>query len=347
MDNTKGRTYFLLILLAGISVLTFLVFKPFLVTVALSAVFAVILYPLYAKILSRMPNQKGFSALATLIIGTFCVLIPFAIIGTLIVQESRTAYISLATGSTGLTVQTVTHSVGVWLEPYVPGATETAASVSLELSSYLERALQWFLQHAGGALASVVSVFLRLLIFYITLYYFLKEGVALRTMIAKQSPIAEDEAGAIYSQLSRTINGIVKGSLTIALIQGALSGIGYFIFGVPNASLWGAATAFSALIPGIGTSLILIPAIIYLIVIGNVAGGIGLTLWAVFMVGLIDNFLSPKLMSRSAALHPLLILLSVLGGISFFGPVGIFIGPLTVSLLIALYTTYAGHTVKV
>jgi predicted PurR-regulated permease PerM len=345
MEQTKGRTYFLLILLAGVSVLAFLVFKPFLVTVALSAVFAVILYPLYEKVLARLPSKKGTSAFITLVIGTFCVLLPLALIGTLVVSESRSAYISLATGSTGLTVQAVTHSVGVWLEPYVPGATDLAASISLELNSYLEQGLQWLLHNAGGALASLVSVFLRLLIFYMTLYYFLKEGVSIKNMIARQSPIADEEAIAIFTQLSRTISGIVKGSLTIACIQGALSGIGYFIFGIPNASLWGVTTAVSALIPGVGTSLVLIPAIIYLIVVGNVGSAVGLLLWAVLLVGLIDNFLSPKLMSRGAQLHPLLILLSVLGGISFFGPVGVFMGPLTVSLLFALYTTYAGHTI--
>ena len=178
-----------------------------------------------------------------------------------------------------------------------------------------------------------------------TLYYFLKEGVAIKNGLAKQSPIADKEAIAIFTQLSRTITGIVKGSLTIAAIQGILSGIGYFIFAIPNPSLWGVTTAIAALIPGLGTSLVLIPAIIYLLVIGSVGNAVGLMLWAIFMVGLIDNFLSPKLMSRGAQLHPLLILLSVLGGISFFGAVGVFMGPLTVSLLFALYTTYSGNTI--
>ena len=345
MDNTKGRTYFLLILLAGVSVLAFLVFRPFLVTVALSAIFAVILYPLYEKILKKIPGKTSIASLFTILIGTLCVLVPFIIIGTIVVNESQTAYTSLATGNMTLAVQHITTSIGQWAEPYIPGANDYATSISLELNSYLQSTLQWLVQHAGGAVTSLIALFLRLLIFYMTLYYFLKEGVAIKNGLAKQSPIADKEAVAIFTQLSRTITGIVKGSLTIAAIQGILSGIGYFIFAIPNPSLWGVTTAIAALIPGLGTSLVLIPAIIYLLVIGSVGNAVGLLLWAVFMVGLIDNFLSPKLMSRGARLHPLLILLSVLGGISFFGPVGVFMGPLTVSLLFALYTTYSGNTI--
>lgn len=345
MDNTKGRTYFLLILLAGVSVLSFFVLRLFLVTVALSGVFSVILHPLYEKILAQIPGEKSVAAFLAVLVGSLCVVIPLILIGTLVVTQSQNAYASLATGSTSVTVQHISESIGMWAEPHFPGATTYAKSVSIEINKYIAQGLQWLIDNAGNAFASIISIVLHLLIFFMTLFYFLKEGVAIRNALTKQSPIADEEAHEIFTKLSRTITGVVKGSLTIAFIQGTLAGIGFFIFGLPNASLWGVSTAIAALVPGIGTTLVAVPAIIYLFVLGNVGGGIGLLIWWLVLLIFIDNFLAPKLIGRGAGMHPLLILLSVLGGVSFFGPVGIFMGPLTISLLFALYVTYSGNTV--
>lgn len=206
---------------------------------------------------------------------------------------------------------------------------------------YVTGALEWLVSHVGTAFASVLGIFLRVLIFMMALYYFLKEGMKLEKVLIKKSPLHDDDAATILNQLKRTISSVVKGSLAIACIQGALAGVGFLIFGVPNAALWGVSTAVAALIPGVGTSLVLGPAIIYLFITGSLWQAVGMLLWSVFLVGLIDNFLAPRLMGKGAMLHPLVILLSVLGGIALYGPVGIFLGPLTISFLFAVFTVYS------
>lgn len=337
----KERTYFLVLLLGGATALTFLVFRPFLNTVALAAVCAVLLHPLRLKIEKTITKSRALSSFIALIIGVLIILIPLALVSVLVVEEASNAYTALATGSTGLTIQEVAVSVGTWLEPRFPGSYDFFASISGEIQNYIAQVLHWFVLNAGAALSSVVATGLRTLIFLMTLYYFLKDGDELRDLLTKRSPITESEVGSILDHLSRTIFGIIKGSLMIAVIQGILSGIGYFIFGLPNPTLWGVTTAVSALIPGVGTSLVFIPAITFLFATGHVASAIGLLLWAIILVGMIDNILSPKLISQGAGLHPLLILLSVIGGLAFYGPVGIFMGPLTVSLLFSIYLTYS------
>jgi predicted PurR-regulated permease PerM len=109
---------------------------------------------------------------------------------------------------------------------------------------------------------------------------------------------------------------------------------------VPNPVLWGAIAAIGALIPNIGTSVVSIPAIIYLFVTGNVPQAIGYIGWSVFVVGLVDNIIGPRLIGGSARIHPLFVLLSVLGGIAMFGISGFLLGPLTVGLLVALAEIY-------
>ncbi len=343
MQNTKGRTYFLLALLLGSTVVAFMVLRPFLTTIAVAAVFAVVLHPLYKRVGRYFGKHTSLAALATMLIGTLTIAIPLSIVGTIVVDQTRQAYSSVASGATITDAQKIATNVGAWFEPYIPGATEYAHSISLELNTYLQQGLQWLLSRLGTAFTSILALMLRFLIFFMALYYFLKDGTKLERLLIEKSPLHNDEGAAILTRLSRTVTSVVKGSLVIACIQGTLAGIGYRIFGVPNPALWGIATAVAALIPGVGTSLIVMPAVVYLFAISKVGGAVGLLLWGLLLVGLIDNFLSPRLMGRGAQLHPLAILLSVLGGVILYGPAGIFLGPLTVSFLYAVYTVYAAE----
>lgn len=345
MNTSPARTYFLLALLLVTFAVAFLIFQPFLTTVALAVVFAVVLNPVYSKIKQSFGKHDALAALATIIIGIVILAIPLSLVGTLVVNQSRSAYTSLVSGGSGASVEEVANNIGSWLEPYAPGATEYAHSISLELNTYLKDGLTWLIQHIGVAFTSILAILLRVLIFIMALYYFLKDGAKLEKLLITRSPLLDEDGSAIFKQLSRTISSVVKGSLLIACIQGTLAGIGYLIFGLPNPALWGASTAISALIPGVGTSLVIIPAVTYLFAVGNVGGGVGLLLWGTLLVGLIDNFLAPRFMGKGAKLHPLVILLSVLGGVGMFGPAGIFMGPLVISFLFALYTVYAKQEV--
>jgi predicted PurR-regulated permease PerM len=112
------------------------------------------------------------------------------------------------------------------------------------------------------------------------------------------------------------------------------------IFDIPAPAVWGAVAAIAAFIPGIGTSLVIVPGIIYLLLTGNTAYAIGLAIWGAVAVGLIDNVLGPHLVNKGVHIHPFLILVSVLGGLSTFGPIGFILGPLVLALLFALLEVY-------
>lgn len=343
MDTSKDRAHFLLALLIGGLVVSFMVMAPFLNTIALAAVFAVVLHPLYKKLQKPLFNSSGLAAFATLMLGCLMVLIPVGIVGTMVVSEASQAYSALVSGASATSVEHVATSVGAWLEPSIPGASTYAHTISQELNTYVTQSLGWLVSHVGSAFTGILGIFLRTLIFMMALYYFLREGSRLEKLIIKKSPLHDDDGATILNQLSRTISSVVKGSLAIACIQGALAGIGFLVFGVPNAALWGVSTAVAALIPGVGTSLVLGPAVIYLFITGSLWQAVGMLLWSVFLVGLIDNFLAPRLMGKGAMLHPLVILLSVLGGVALYGPVGIFLGPLTISFLFAVFTVYSNN----
>lgn len=343
MNTSNERTFFLLALLLGSVLVTFFVFQPFLSTVALAAVFAAILYPLY-HFLSSQLGKGAIATLATLAVGFLLILIPVAVIGGIILDESREQYTSLTAGANATSIEQVALNIGAWAEPYVPGANAYAKTISLEINGYLQLGLAWLLQHVGIAFTSILSFILNLLIFLMALYFFLQHGAAFQRHVIDRSPLHNEDGRTILKHLSRTVNSVVRGSLVIAVAQGTLAGIGFAIFGLPNPALWGAATSLAALVPGVGTTLVTIPAAIYLFISGNVGASIGLLVWGLLLVGLIDNFLGPYLIGKGARMHPLIIFLSVLGGVAFYGPIGVFLGPLSTSFLFGVYEIYARHS---
>jgi predicted PurR-regulated permease PerM len=342
MINRKSQLKFLLILLAGALLLASFIFSPFLAPLSLAAVFAVVLQPLYIKILRKFGDRASLAALVAVLIAVICILVPLTLIGTQIFGEAGQLYSSLADSNnqTNLIATTV-QDLGQWFANIYPGSETFFNNLSADLDVYAKRGLEWLLGHLGAALSSVSALLLDLFIFFVALYYLLRDGQQLKQELISLSPLEDKDDEIVFGNLESAVNSVVKGSLTIALIQGALTAIGFTIFGVPSGVLWGTVAAVAALIPAVGTSLVILPAIIYLFLSGHTAPAVGLLIWGALAVGLVDNLLGPKLMGKGMRLHPLLVLLSVLGGIAFFGPIGIFLGPLTLSLLFAFIKIYS------
>jgi predicted PurR-regulated permease PerM len=116
--------------------------------------------------------------------------------------------------------------------------------------------------------------------------------------------------------------------------------VGFFIFGLSSAIFWGGVTVLASFIPGIGVMLIVVPGIIYLFAVGKTIAAVGLIIWTLLMIFIMENVARPRLLGGRANIHPLLMLLAVLGGLSFFGPIGILLGPLALSFLLTLFEIY-------
>ncbi|HEY0010370.1 MAG TPA: AI-2E family transporter [Candidatus Paceibacterota bacterium] len=341
MQTQKIQGYFLFGLLAAVSILTFFIFSPFLTPLALAAIFAVVLYPLQRFFISRFNGWPGLGSLLTILIATICLLVPISLIALQVIGEAKHTYMSLTQGAGLVNTQGTIIYIGSALEPHAPGASAVAADVAADLNSYVAGGLEWLLAHLGTAFSSLLGVALDLFIFFVALYVFLKHGPSIRQSLLRLSPFNDEDDTRIFDRLALTINSVVRGSLAVALVQGIVASLGFIIFGVPNPLLWGLITSIAALVPGVGTALVLAPAILFLVVSGETVSALGLLAWGIAAVGLVDNFLGPMLMGRGIHMPSLVVLLSVLGGLAFFGGAGIFLGPLTVSLLLALFSLYA------
>ena len=335
--NTTNGIYFLLLLLAGIFSLAFFVFKPFLYALILAVVFATVFAPLYKKVLAATKERGGISALLTTTAVFIIAVVPVTFLGMQIFQEAVGLYSSLAQAGGAGDFSRGAGNILQNLKQFLP----VPAEFSIDASQYLGQGLNWLLQHLVPLFSNVAKIVMSVFVFLIALYYLFKDGHKFKMAIVALSPLQDIYDETIFNKLALAINSVVRGNLAVALVQGALTAVGLAIFGVPNAVLWGSVAAITALIPGIGTALVLLPAILFLYFSGETFSAVGLLLWGVTAVGLVDNFLGPKLAELGMQIHPFLILLSILGGIGFFGPIGFLLGPLVLSMLFALLEIYS------
>ncbi len=335
MNRDLYAQYFLLLCLGASFVLLYFVVRPFLAPLVLAAVFAFLFYPLYRKFLARSRHRTGLAAALTTLAALIVVLVPIALLSTLILREATDVYVMLTEGG-----EHAWFMVGERALEQVRSFALFPADVEIDVARYTQQALGAVVENLGAIFSSVARMLMNTFVFLMAFYFFLRDGRRLMDYVVTLSPLADADDEMILARLGSAVNATVKGNLTIGAIQGMLTGVGFALFGVPNPVLWGAVTALAALIPGVGTALVLTPAIIFLFLSGNTFGGIGLLLWGVAAVGMVDNILGPRLIGRGMHLHPLAVFLAVLGGLSFFGPLGFFLGPLAMSVCLALIEIY-------
>jgi len=332
MQATRLQQIFFFAMLSGILVLAFMVFQPYLVVLAVSAMTAFVLHPLHTYVLGQLRGRAGVAAMIVVVIFVVVLMIPLALMGTQILRETGELYQEIRLNR-DVYLHTIEDAVLAPIRIWFP-------TLDLSFNSGVERVLVWVTQNLGTVFSGTANVLLDLVLGTIALFYFLRDGKRFAESFMRLSPLQDRHDRIIIERLKVAVNSVIKGQLFVAMLQGGLTGFGFWIFGVPNPALWGSVAAICALVPGVGTSLVLLPGIIMLFVTGQTWPATGLAIWGGLAVGLIDNLLGPYLVGRGAKIHPIWVLFGVLGGISLFGPMGFLLGPMLVSLLFALFDIY-------
>jgi predicted PurR-regulated permease PerM len=185
-------------------------------------------------------------------------------------------------------------------------------------------------------LGGVTSFVVNSVITIFTLFFLFREGKSMRRRVAAVTPLTSEQVEKLFSGIENTIIGTVYGGLVVAAVQGGLVGLALWAFGIPSPVLWGAVAAFFALLPLVGTAIVWVPATIYLLATSHYVQAIILVAWGAGIVGTVDNFLRPYLISGRVQMHTLLIFFSVFGGVTVFGFLGLFVGPVILAVTITL-----------
>lgn len=330
MKTTSVEKWYFFALFFLTAALVVYIFRPFLAVLVVGASFAVVLYPIFSWLRSKNVPER-LAAMLVVLLFTVALGVPLFAIGTLVFHQSQDVYRELVAGNGANTFfDTINNS----LQKILPGG------FSLDLRERVSDGVSWVTSNLADAFTSTLSTLLGVVLVFISLFYFLKDGAHWGKELIKFSPLSDRDDEKILTKLAAAINGVLKGYLFIAVVQGLLMGAGLAFFGVPNPALWGLVAMITSLLPTIGTSLVSVPAILYLVTIGQPWDALGLAIWSVFLVGAIDNFLSPIVVGNRINVPPMFILFAVLGGVAILGPVGLLIGPLSVSLLYTLTSIY-------
>lgn len=332
------RTYFLFGSVGAASILVLYILQPFIKLLVLSIVASVVLYPVVAYGKRRLALSDTLAAMLTLGALVLFLAAVLFLFGNSIWYQGVALYGSYQDGSLAQYVGQVFASIQGALARYVPSLRSISSTDAIAMvQKYAQSALQWVAINSVTTFSSAGGFLFDLFIFFMALFFFLKEGVALKRHVLALSPLTKEENETIATRMTAAIRTIVQGMFFKAILQGIAAAIGCVLFGIPGAFLWAAASAVSSFVPAIGIALTYVPMIIYVFFAKGWLFALGFAAWwVVLAMMLIDNILGPMLTSRGTQLHPLLVLLSALGGFAFFGPSGILLGPLSVSFLLTL-----------
>jgi predicted PurR-regulated permease PerM len=298
------------------------------VAIISAAVLAYLFYPAYKYLRKRIPvflPRETLAAMITCLLVILIVLIPVISVTGLLTKEIHSGYLFLQKVVTS-------PEFRFDLPPVISQRLGDISQYKDQIANFGGQLIGWL----QGVITGIPNVVLNIFITIFSLYFFLKGGTNIYKFLVDFFPLPAGRYKQIFSRFDDLTRGMVLGQIVVGAIQGVLAWAGFFILMVPNPVLWAFLTGIISIIPLLGAALVWFPIAVYLFVSGLMVGaywkGIALLVYGMFVISLIDNILKPKIVGERARIHPLIILLGILGGIQLIGIPGILIGPLVLTL---------------
>jgi len=325
-------------LLIGLVVLSFQVLQPFIVPVVWATILAYVTWPAYQRLLGLLRGRPTLASLLMTLTLTAAVILPtvwlIMLLRTEAVDAYRTFSAALAAGGAKLPDSLLRLPwIGEWLRELSERMAGDPRALGDEIRQLLDRSFGEVRTILGGVGRNAA----KLLIAIVTLFFLYRDGRALGTQVTR---VLEQLLGArvhnYLEAIGQTVKAVVYGLVLAALAQGTLAGLGYWAAGFEAPAFLAALTTLAALIP-FAVPFVWGGAGIYLLATGKTAAGVGLLIWGATAVSWIDNVVRPLVISNAARIPFLFVLFGVLGGLTAFGFVGLFVGPVILAVLIAIW----------
>lgn len=339
--SNSDRNYSLIVfwVFAGLIVITAsLMLKPFLPAILWAIVITVLTKPLNDRLIKRNWNPN-MAALATTL-GTIAVIgIPVCIVGAILfIQVNGFVHEVQNSAPSGQNVFDLNYIAAELDKALGPTVRQFSASFSFtnwigQNKEELTRSLTGPLRNAAVGIGTTAFM---MVVAFLTQFFLLRDGQRLKGPAVAISPLDKDRTLDIIDRLGRTINAVFISVFLVGIVQGILAGVAYYFAGVPNALMWTIATIVLCMIPLLGAPIVYIPLSLILILQGKTGAGIGLLAFCLLVVSNIDNLLKPWIIGARILLHPMAVFFALIGGIFFFGPVGLMAGPMVLTLLLTL-----------
>ncbi len=328
-------------------VLSFLVIKPFLMSILVGALLAYIFYPIYQFLLKGVKNKTASALLLSFFVFLLLV-VPAVFAVEMLIKESYIIYLVMKQKLAVGLFESCNHSLCENIKSLLQDE-----SVAAQIKEVIKTITSWVIQKSSDLLIKLPRLILNIFVMFFTMFFFTRDGEALLAKINSFfSAHHQKKYTYILTRLKEILHGVVFGYLLVAALQGALGALGFYFFGVSSPLFWGMVMAILALIPFLGTGVIWVPASLYLIFNGlfqdsNIIllKGIGLFVYSLVFVASIDNIIRPKIIGDRAKVHMFVVMIGIFGGLLIFGPLGVILGPVVLSLAVELIEVYLGNKV--
>lgn len=335
-QRVKRNIFFLLV--AAVTLGFFSLIGPFLLTVFWAAVLAVIFYNVYRRIRVWLNGREGVAAGITTVIVVLFVIIPLALITLALVNQAIAVAGDIETGNLNTTVlidyvDDNVPSIQNYLNSYGLSTDDIRLRVNEAAAQLGQLAGGWALSVGG----SILNILIQFSLVVYLLYFFLKDGSEINRILIDTIPMGDVRERTLFRRFAQVARATLKGTLIVAFVQGAIGGILFAALGIPAALLWGVAMMLLALLPVGGSAIIWVPAAIILFIQGSVTAAIIIVVVGVLIIGLVDNLLRPLLVGRDTKMPDYVVLISTLGGITYFGLSGFVLGPTVAAFFITIW----------
>jgi predicted PurR-regulated permease PerM len=323
---------------------SYLIIKPYLLDIFMALVVFFSAKPLFRGLNHILFGRKVLASGLTCLILALVILIPLFTLMSIIANQALEFSSQVTRGMQGgelwkwvaAKVDSLKNYLTLLNLPLPPG------EINLEslVQTVVTKASAFIYTNAIGLIKGFTVFFFDLLLVLFIAFFMFLQGDEFIAALKRLSPLDPAHNEEIMRETETTIKATLWGTVIVAFVQGALGGVGFFIFGLPQPAFWGTVMIPAAVIPVVGSTIIWGPAAIYLLATGHLASGIGLILWGGVLVSVIDNVLKPILVKGSGDTPSIFILFSILGGLTYFGMIGFILGPLILSFLLSLLRIY-------
>lgn len=302
---------------------------------------AIVFFPMHQYMRRRVVRRRSnLAAFLTLLSIVLMVILPLSLVSASVVEQASVLYQSIKSGQL---------QPAQWLQRMMDALPDWAQSILarfglFDLPAVLQRAGELLTRSSQAITSSLVGIGQVTLDFVVSffimlyvLFFLLRDGSSLTASIERAVPLRPEQTHKLLSQFVTVVRATVKGNVVVAVIQGALGALAFWVLDIPGPALWGALMAVLSLLPAVGAALVWGPVAVYQLFTGHLLEGLGLVAWGVLVIGLVDNLLRPMLVGRDTRMPDYLVLVATVGGISLFGLNGFVIGPVIAALFLVCW----------
>lgn len=330
MEDAYFKKIVIAIFLFVVITLSFFLMKPILLSVIVGILLAFIFSPIYNR-LYKFTKMKNLSAAIICIILILLILIPFWFLTPVLVDQSIKVYIATQQ------MDFVTPLKNIF--PSLFASEELSSEIGSILHSFVTKITNSLANSFSNLFLNFPTIFLQTVVVFFTFFFMLKDQDSFISYLRSLSPFSKETEKKFFEYSKGITSSVLYGQVIIGIIQGLIVGVGFFLFGVPNSLILLLVAIALGIFPIVGTLIVWLPVLIYLFIENQTFAAIGILILGIISSN-IDNLLRPIFVSKKIDMHPALILISMIGGLFFFGILGFILGPLIIAYLLIILELY-------